>query len=242
MIPRIAAAHHRIVFRRAFHIRARQIIKQYVGLGFEQRAITILEMPLQFRLVRQDAIQTAVQTRVVDLAFFDPQQIVQRRRRIPALFNGQFAARRAQPVDRQQRRHARPGHIGHIVVHRLCKETIQFQASPQFQPQIAGAELSRPCQAHPVDQDPCHLRIVWGRLHLRREQFQLLRFTLFIKDLNRSQPPRMIRTVQLAQMTQRSLTRSIGCAHRFHQGPVGVFLAVLAAVVRPQKHSRLIVS
>ena len=71
------------------------------------------------------------------------------------------------------------------------------------------------------------MRIVWGRLHLRREQFQLLRFTLFIKDLNRSQPPCLIRTVQFAQMTQCSLTRPIGCAHRLHQRPVGVLLAIL---------------
>ena len=141
-----------------------------------------------------------------------------------------------------QRRHARPGHIGRIIVHRLLEELIQLQPSPQFQPQIAGAELSRPFQAHPVDQDACHLRIVGWRFHMRREQLQLLRFTLFIKDLNRSQPARMVRTVQFAQMTQRSLTWPIGCADRFHQRPVGVLLAVLAAMVRPQKHSGSIVS
>src|SRR5262249_9838953 len=74
-------------------------------------------------------------------------------------------------------------------------------------------------------------------LYVRREQFQLLRFPLLVKNLNRSQPPPMVRTVQLAQMTQCSLTRPIGCAHRFHQRPVGVLLAILAAVIRPQKHS-----
>jgi hypothetical protein len=49
-------------------------------------------MPLQLRLVRQNAVQTAVQARVVDLAIFDLQQIVERRRGIPALFDRQFAA------------------------------------------------------------------------------------------------------------------------------------------------------
>jgi len=44
-------------------------------------------MSLQFRLVRQNAIQTTIQARIVDLAFFDPQQVIQRRRRIPALFD-----------------------------------------------------------------------------------------------------------------------------------------------------------
>src|SRR5205814_9601489 len=77
-------------------------------------AITIFEMPLQFRLVRQDAIQTAVQTRVVDLPVLDPQQIVQRRPGIPTLFDRQLTAWRAQPVDRQDRKSTRlnSSHLG----------------------------------------------------------------------------------------------------------------------------------
>src|ERR1700683_4406750 len=43
-------------------------------------------------------------------------------------------------------------------------------------------------------------------------------------------------------MTKCSLPRSVGSAHRFHQRPVSVLLAVLAAIVRPNKHSRSIVS
>ncbi len=77
---------------------------------------------------------------------------------------------------------------------------------------------------------------------MRREQFQLLRLALFIEDLDRLQPARLRRTVQLAQIAQRSLTRTIRRAHRFHQRPIGVVLAVLAALVRPQKHSGPIVS
>src|SRR6266851_5265105 len=46
-------------------------------------------MPLQLRLVRQNAVQTAVQARIVDFAFPDLQQIVQRRARIPTLLDGQ---------------------------------------------------------------------------------------------------------------------------------------------------------
>jgi hypothetical protein len=62
-------------------------------------------MLFQLRLVRQDPVQTAIQTRVVDLAFFDFPQIIQRRRRLPALLDRQLAARRAQSVDRQYRGH-----------------------------------------------------------------------------------------------------------------------------------------
>ena len=77
---------------------------------------------------------------------------------------------------------------------------------------------------------------------MRWEQFQLLCLALLIKHLNGSQPAYLIRTIQLAEMAQRPLPRTIGCADRLHQRPVGMLLAVLAAVVRPQKHSGSIVS
>ncbi len=130
MIARIAAAHHRILLRRAFHIGAGQVVKQHVELGSEQGAVALLQVPLQLCLVRQNAVQAAIQTRVVDLALVDLQKIVQGGCWIPALLNGQFAARCAQPIDRQQRRHARPGHIGRLVIDRLFEEAIQFQSLP----------------------------------------------------------------------------------------------------------------
>ena len=64
-------------------------------------------MPLHLRLVRQNAVETAVQARVVDFAFVDLQQIVKRSRGIPTLLDGQFASRRAETIDRQQGRYAR---------------------------------------------------------------------------------------------------------------------------------------
>jgi hypothetical protein len=77
---------------------------------------------------------------------------------------------------------------------------------------------------------------------MRGEELQLLGFTLFIEDLNRGQPTRLRGVVQLAQVAQSFLTRTIGRAHGFHQRPIRVPLAVLATMVRPQKHSDMIVS
>jgi len=105
-------------------------VKKHVELGSEQRPVALLQMPLQFRLVRKDAVQAAVQSRRVDLAFLDPQQIVQRGCRIPTLLDGQFAARRAQPVDGQQRRYARPGHIRRLTIDVFFKEVVQFKTLP----------------------------------------------------------------------------------------------------------------
>jgi len=141
-------------------------------------------VPLQFRLVRQNAVQAAIQARIVDLAFFDLQQIVQHRGRIPALFNGQFAARRTETIDRQQRSHARPWHIGRFVIDSLFEETIQFEALPQIQPQKTGTELPGPFQSDFVQQHASHLRIIRRRRHMRWEEFQLLCFALIVEDVN----------------------------------------------------------
>ena len=72
------------------------------------------------------------------------------RSRVPALLDGQFAARRAEAVDRQQRRYARPGYIGCFMIDVLLKEAIQFESLPKIQAEKAGAECSRTFQAHLV--------------------------------------------------------------------------------------------
>jgi hypothetical protein len=77
---------------------------------------------------------------------------------------------------------------------------------------------------------------------MRGEEFQLLRFALFIEDLDGGQPARLRGTVPLAQVAERLLPRAIRGAHGFDQRPIGVIFAVLVATVRPQKHSELIVS
>ena len=199
-------------------------------------------MPLQLRLVGQNAIQTAIPARIVDLAFFDLQQILERRGWVPALLDGQFAARRAETMDRQQGCHARPRHIGGLLIEAPFEEAIQFQALPQFQSEKARADLPSSFQPHFVQQHTPDLRIIRRRRHMRREQLQRLRIALFVEDFNRCQPAGLRRTVPLAQVTERFLPRAIRRAHRFDQRPIGVILTVLAAVVRPQKHSELIVS
>src|SRR6266699_2685333 len=183
VIARVAVAHHRILFRRTLHIRARQIVEQHVELGAEQLAVALLQMLLQLRLVRQNPVQASVQPRVVDLAFFDTQQIIQRGGWIPALFDRQFAARCAQPVNRQHGSHPRPRHVGLVLIHRIFKESLQPQALPKFQTEPARAELPRPLQSHLVQQHTRHWGIIRWRLHVRRKKFQLLRLTLLVEKL-----------------------------------------------------------
>src|SRR2546423_13227910 len=87
-----------------------------------------------------------------------------------------------------------------------------------------------------MHQNPRHLRIILRYLQVRRKQFQLLNFPLLVEYLNAFHPPRLSRTVQLAQIAQRSLAGTAGGPYRLHQRPVGVPLTVLASLMRPQKH------
>jgi len=101
VIAGVTAARHRILLRRAFHICAGQIVKQHIELGSEQRAVAFFQMPLQLRLVWQNAVQATIQACIVNFALFDFQQIVQRGGWIPALLDGQFAAWCTKAVDGQ---------------------------------------------------------------------------------------------------------------------------------------------
>ncbi len=60
MVARVAAAYHRVLFRGPLHVRAGQIIKQYIELSPEQFAVALLQMPFELRLMRQDTVQTAI--------------------------------------------------------------------------------------------------------------------------------------------------------------------------------------
>ena len=60
VIARVAALHHRVVFRRALHIAAGQVVEQHIELRREQLPIALLEMPLQRSLVGQQAVQATI--------------------------------------------------------------------------------------------------------------------------------------------------------------------------------------
>jgi hypothetical protein len=121
----------------------------------------------------------------------------------------------------------------------LFEEAIQFELLPYFQPEKTGAELSCSFQPHFAEQHARHLRIVRWRLYMRGKELELLRFALLVENLDGGQPARLRGTVQLTQIAESLLTRTIGGTHRFDQRPVRV---ILAAMVRPQKHSDTIVS
>jgi hypothetical protein len=193
-------------------------------------------MPLKRRLVWQDLIECPIESAVIDLALGNVQQVVEGGGRIPAFFDRQLAAGRAEPIDREHRGDPRPRHVRGLVIAVRLEEVIQLQLAPARQAQQARAQLPRPFQPHALDQYLRHLRIVRGRRDVRGKPFQLVALTGLVEDLDRLQPPRLRRAIQLAEMTHRPLTRTIRRADRFHQRPVRVALAILVAMMGAQEH------
>jgi hypothetical protein len=79
-----------------------------------------------------------------------------------------------------------------------------------------------------------HLRIVRRRFDLGGEMLQLSALAPLVQDFDRFQPLHLGRSVQLAQVTQSSLARTIGFTHRFYQRPVSMVLSVLPALMLQQ--------
>jgi hypothetical protein len=87
-------------------------------------------MGLQRRLVRQQAVERAVQPIVVDGFGRHAQQIAQRRAAIPILGDVQLARRLAQPGNHQDRRHRRPRHPLAAARQRLATQLVERQGLP----------------------------------------------------------------------------------------------------------------
>src|ERR1700681_1959362 len=55
-------------------------------------------------------------------------------------------------MDSQHGSHARPRHVGLVLIHRLFEEAVQCQTLPQFQTEPAGSQLPGALQSHLVQQ------------------------------------------------------------------------------------------
>ena len=116
------------------------------------------------------------------------------------------------------------------------RQPAQLQTLPQFQAQARSSELPHPLEANSAHPQSSHVGIVLRQFDIGRKQFQLPTLALLVEDFNHLQPARLRRVVQLAQITQGPLARTVGCADGFDQRPVAVVLAILVPMIRSQKH------
>ena len=148
MIAGIAALRLRVGFRLALEIGARDVVEQHFVLDREQLSAALRQMRFQRGLVREQAIERAIEPILVDLLIAELQQIAKRRAAIPILGNVQLARRLAEPRRHQHRRHLRPGDA--LLAHRQqpLAQLLEPHPAPQRQRQVDIAELTRALDAN----------------------------------------------------------------------------------------------
>jgi len=98
-VPGVAPLGHRITVALPLKIRAGHIVQQQLVLQIEEIAQSLLEMSFDTLLVRQQAIQSRIQTVGMDLLGRDAQQVLQHRTSIPVILDMQLVGRFTEPTD-----------------------------------------------------------------------------------------------------------------------------------------------
>ena len=147
MIAEIAALRLRVRLRLAFEIGAGDVIEQHVVLNREQLSATLRQMRLQRSLVREQAIERAIEPVLVDLLVAELQQIAKRRAAIPILGDVQLARRLAEASRHQHRRHLRPGDSFLARRKQLLAQLLEPHSTPQGERQVDLAKLTRALDA-----------------------------------------------------------------------------------------------
>ena len=181
MIATVAAPRERIALGQTLEVGTGHVIEQKIVLQREEFTEPTTQMLLQRPLVRQQAIQRAVQTIVVDPLNRQSKQIFQGGGAVPSFGDVQFARRLKQSGDDQYRRHLRPRNRFPALRHQLCAQFLQFEHAPQLPSQPDPAEPARALQADSIESYRDALLIGRGCF----KQFPLLVATA---DVLRQQP------------------------------------------------------
>ena len=120
-------------------------------------------------------------------------------------------------------------------------EGVQPEPVPQFQPQPDLAPVAQVPHRQPVHPDPDQLSVAFtGRRTVGREKGELARMAFLVERLDRVLPPRALRVVELAEIEGLALEHAPAGTHALHQTPVHMDFAILATLVRFQKHATIL--
>jgi hypothetical protein len=230
MIAGIAALRLRVRRRLAFKIGACDVVEQHIVLNREQLSATFRQMRLQRRLVREQAIERAIEPILVDLLIAQLQQIAKRRAAIPILGNMQLARRLAEASRHQHRRHLRPGDALLTRRQQAPTQLLEPQTAPQRQRQIHVAKPARALNANALQAN--------GRRQLSAAVVEQRRF-FRSADQPARQRARLDPSplVELAKLRHRLLDHPPPDPNAAHQAPIAMNLPVLPANRVAQVHT-----
>ena len=180
-------------------------------------------MSAELVLMRREHVQAAIKPVVTDLLPRDPEQILHRTVRIPALCDAQLRVLPAKARHREHAGHRRPRHLLPARLDQIGRQRVQPQPPPQRQPEKRLAETARPLHPHAahIDHLPARPR---RRVHRRLAQPHLPRHCrLPIEQRLKLLPTRLLPRLlarQLAQCRHHLLTRSRRRAPRLAQRPI----------------------
>jgi hypothetical protein len=186
--------------------------------------------------------QQPVQTSIEPVFFRDSEihakQFIHRAIQKPLAMHSKLTARLDPSVHDKKPEHLLPTHGFAAFGQSLLPEILQSQLPPQLACHPAVAECARPAQFQPAQ---LHLQAVdgfFGNLAIVWKQTQLtVSLLLFIKDVQRLQPRRLLAIVDLSQVQHRTLGHlACGQSTILHHAVVPMFLAVLLSIRVTQKH------
>ena len=208
------------------------VVEQEVVLQRKQLTQPPAEVLFERRLVRQQPIQRAVETIVVDPLLRQPAQIFQRGGAIPILRDMQFAGRLGQTCDDQYRRHLAPRDRFAPRRHQLRAQFVELERAPQLPSQPHPTEPAGALDAYAIEAYRQSLRVAGGC-------FEQLTLGWDARDLLSQQPSvGAPRGVEFSQLRDGFLHHLPITPHRAHQPPIAVPLAVLASYRVPQVQPR----
>ena len=230
MIAGIAALRLRVRLRLALEIGAGDVVEQHFVLNREQLSATLGQMRLQRSLVREQAIERAIEPILVDLLFAKLQQIAKRRAAIPVLGNVQLARRLAQSSRHKHRRHLRPGDSFLARRKQSLAQFLEPHPAPQGERQVDLAKLTRALDANALQAN--------GRRQLLAVVIEQRRF-FGSADQPARQRARLgpSALVELAKLRNRLLDHPSSDTNAAHQGPIEMNLPVLLANRVAQVHA-----
>src|ERR1700692_3666650 len=118
----------------------------------------------------------------------------------------------------------------------LRKELREPQLLPQLQPKKTVTESARALDANLLHQHPGYVRII-RHFCFGGKQLQLIALSVLVEDLHGLLPTCIGRIVQLTEITESTLSRTIRRSNGLHQRPVSVFLAIFMDANLSQEHA-----
>ena len=232
VIAGIASARQFVLFSQPLEVRAGKVVEHQAVIELEQGTQPFFQIAFDRSLSTQQAIQGSVQAILGDGAIGHAQQVLEARRSVPVLGQCELRARLTEAVDHLDSHDI--GRTNGLLALRdvALEDLVELEVPPQPEPQPDVAESARIGPTHRFQADPDDVGII-GQVDLLvvREEAELTIFSLSIVKHDGALPAAFLVMVELSQVGDDPLSWPGLGANAFHQGVVGVRLAVIGTAV-----------